>query len=256
MNNIMFLYNNLVDSATLTASSAAAGYPVANLKNQLRTKCYKSAGATAGTANIVFDFGTPKPVTCIALTGYDWAAAPETLQVEFNDANSWGSPAEIKALTWAASLTANGNKASIILAFESINYRYARLNVINAAGDWKLGRIFIGEYFQPESNYLYGWAPELVDPSMLSQSVGGQTYADEIEKYRKVAFGLSFVTQAQWELFQKMANTAGISRDLFVAFDYENEPDEMTLYGKFTALPKATINRLNIAFSLAFRESV
>jgi hypothetical protein len=252
----MFLYNNLVDAANLTASSAAPGYPVSNLKNQLRTKCYKTAGAPAGTANVVFDFGSVKAVTCIALTGYDWAAAPGTLQVEFNNTDSWGSPAETKALTWAASPTVNGNKATIISVFASISYRYARLNVVNAPGDWQLGRIFIGEYFQPENNYLYGWSPELVDPSLLSQSVGGQTYADEIEKYRKVNFGLSFVSQAQWKLFQKMVNAMGISRDLFVAFDYDNEPNEMTIYGKLTALPKAAVNRLNIAFELAVKESV
>jgi hypothetical protein len=90
---------------------------------------------------------------------------------------------------------------------------------------------------------------------MMSQTVGGQKYIDEIEKYRHIGLSFHFTGQAQWELFQKMFNTVGTSRDLFVAFDYDSEPDEMTIYGKFSELPETTKDVL-FQFDLSFEESV
>ena len=257
MSNIIFAYNNLYDSATITASSAASGYPVANLKNQIRSKVWKTAGATAGTANLVINHGSAKAVTCLALAGYDWSSAPGTLTFEANATDSWGAPSFSQALTWAAN-TANGNKATIFMTFASQSYQYNRLNVVYSPGatptDWSLGRIFVGTYFQPTVNYLAERRDTLVDPSLISQTVGGQKYVDEIEKYRTIDFDFLFNGQAQWESFMSMLNTVGISRDLFISFDYTNELNEMTIYGKFTNLPGASITR-NRAFSLTFEES-
>jgi hypothetical protein len=258
MSNIMFLYNNLIDSATLTASSAATGYPASNLKNQLRSKTWMTAGGVAGTANLVIDHGAAKAVTCVALTGYDWLSQPGTLDLEFDEHDAWGAPDDHVHLTWAASPTTNGNKATIILTFASKSYRYNRLNVVYSPGgvptDWNLGRIYVGEYFQPTDNYLWEHQQELIDPSFMSQTIGGQRYIDEIEKYRRVGVDFFFNGQAQWELFQKMYNSVGVSRDLFIAFDYDNEPDEMTIYGKFASSLPAGVNR-NVAFKLDFEES-
>ncbi len=255
---IMFLYNNLVDSATLTESSEADGYPAENVQNRLRTKVWRTAGATEGTADLVIDFGSAQSVTAIALTGYNWTSAPGTLDVEFNAADAWGAPAETKALTWAATPTANGNKATIVVVFASISYRYARLNVVYSPAatptDWDLGRIFIGEFFQPEKGYRRRHGIGLVDPSMSVRTVGGQRYTDEIEKHRTADLSFNVKTQAQWELFQKMFNSVGKSKDLFAVLDYDSEPDEMTLYGAFQNLPLMTRDAL-YDFSVTLQES-
>jgi hypothetical protein len=261
--NILFCYNNLYDAATITASSAASGYPVANLKNQIRSKVWKTAGATAGTANLVINHGSAKAVTVVALTGYDWASAPGTLNFDADAAATFnsgagGAPQFSQALTWAANPTANGNKATILKTFASHSYQYNRLNVVYSPGatptDWQLGRIFVGTYFQPTRNYLYERRDTLVDPSFVSQTVGGQRYVDEVEKYRIIDFSFYFNGQSQWESFMAMLNTVGTAKDLFIAFDYDNEVDEMTIYGKFATLPQASITR-NRAFDLTFEES-
>ena len=140
-------------------------------------------------------------------------------------------------MTLAANPTTNCNFGTIIKIFTSKYERDLRLNVVNAPGDWDLGRIFIGTYFEPTYGYSPGWTGEYIDESMGQRTIGGQDHFDEIEQYRE--FGLSFKidSQSQWELFQKMINTVGIRKDLFIALDYDNEPDEMTIYGKFTSLP-------------------
>ena len=237
MSNSLFLYDNLIDLATLTASSAATGFPGNNVKNPFRTKVWRTAGATAGTANLVINHGSAKAVTCVALVGYNWASAPGTFNLEFNATDAWGAPSATESLTWAANPTANGNFGVIIKTFASKSYQYNRLNVVYAPGDWNLGRIFIGTYFEPTYGYSPGWTSEYVDESVGQRTIGGQEHFDEIDQYRE--FGISFKidSQAQWELFQTMINAVGVRKDLFVALDYNNEPDEMTIYGKFISLP-------------------
>jgi hypothetical protein len=239
---MLFLYDNLIDSATLVASSEATGFPASNLKNPFRTKYWKTAGATAGTAQLVIDHGAAKAVNAIALTGYpSWLAAPGTLQVEFNATDDWGAPAATETLTWVAPTTPGGNKGSIIKKLASTRtYQYNRLSVVNAPGDWYLGRLFVGAYFEPEREYSWGYEEEIVDPSIVSQTIGGQDHADEIERYRIVRASGILETQAEWVDWQEMINTVGRRKPIFVAFDYTNDAAERTIYGKFSTLPKVT----------------
>lgn len=241
MSKLLFLYNNLLDSATITASSEASGFPASNLKNPHRTKTWKTAGGTAGTAQLVIDHGTAKAVQDIALTGYDWAAAPGTLVMEFNDADAWGAPAKSETLTWVSGTTPGGNKGTIIKHLAAAwTYRYNRLSVVNAPGDWNLGRLFVGSAFEPARTYGWGYSESVVDPSIISQTIGGQDHADEIERYRVISVNGIILTQAQWVLYQAMINAVGMRKELFVALDYAGEVAERTIYGKFSQVPEIT----------------
>jgi len=240
MSNILFLYNNIFDDATLTASSEASGFPCENTQHPFITKVWRTAGATAGTATLKIDHGSAKAVTCIALAGYNWTSAPGTLDLEFDDAADFSSIDHTESLTWAANPTTNGNKGVIIKTFASQSYRYNRLNVVYSPGgsptDWDLGRIFLGTYFEPTIQYISdGIEQSFVDASYINKTAGGQEHVDEVTIYRQKAFSFIISTQAQWELFQKMINHVGKTKDMFIAFDYDNEPDELTWYGKLTA---------------------
>jgi hypothetical protein len=111
---------------------------------------------------------------------------------------------------------------------------------ITGLADFSLGRLFLGEYFEPERNYSYGYREAIVDPSILSQTIGGQRHADELEHYRTFEASGQLFSQAQWVLFQEMINTVGIRKPLFIALDYDDDSEERTLYGHFTGLPSIT----------------
>jgi hypothetical protein len=131
---MLLLYNNLLDTATLTASSEATGFPANNLKNPFRSKCWKTAGTIPGVAQLVVDHGSAKTVDAIALTGYDWSTAPGKLVVEFNDTDAWTNPAATEILTWVSPTTPGGNKGSIIQKLSATRtYRYNRLRVAAAS---------------------------------------------------------------------------------------------------------------------------
>lgn len=205
--------------------------------------------ATAGT--MLFDtaivnlmIGTTDPnkggFQAIALTGYDWTAAPATLQIEFNNTDGWTSPAKTETLTWVSPTTPGGNKGSIIKKLtQEWCFRYARLNVgtYGAPTDWNLGRLFLGPIFEPARDHGWGYGEEIVDPSLTSFTIGGQVHIDDIEKYRVLSYEGVLTTQAQWVLYQAMANEVGTRKEFFAAFDYTNEAAERTIYGRFTKLP-------------------
>jgi hypothetical protein len=122
----------------------------------------------------------------------------------------------------------------------NLNATYPVSACTTNAADFDLGRLFVGEYFEPAREYSWGYEEEVVDPSLISQTIGGQDHADEIERYRIVRASGILETQAQWVLYQAMINTVGRRKPLFVAFDYTNDAAERTIYGKFTNLPKVT----------------
>jgi len=254
---IRFMYDNLIDSATLTESSEATGFPAENVQHPFRTKVWTTSGATAGTANLVIDHGSAKAVTCVVLAGYDWTSAPGTLDLEFNATDSWDSPSHTEALTWAANPTSNGNKGVIVKCFSSQSYRYNRLNVVYSPGgtptDWSLGRIFLGTYFEPTygrlANEIY---QDFIDLSYVNSTPQGYEHVDEIDVYRTKNFAFMVQSQSQWESFQSMINNVGKFKNLFIAFDYSNEPDEMTWYGRFTEIPRAQRHPTGNAYKIRF----
>jgi len=259
--NILFLYNNLFDSATLTESSEATGYVAENTQHPFRTKVWTTEGATAGTANLKIDHGSAKAINCVALANYTWTSAPGTLDLEFDDAADFSSIDQTEALTWAANPTTNGNRGIIVKKFTSASYRYNRLNVVYSPGavptDWSLGRIFLGAYFEPTHTCLENDQPEFVDESIVMSSPGGQRHIDERALFRRKRFSFLVETQAQWELFQTMINHVGTFKNLFIAFDYDSEPDELTIYGRFTKALVATNNlKTQFRIDLEFEEVV
>ena len=178
---MIFLYNNLLDAAALTESSQASGFPVENIQHPFRTKVWRTAGGVAGTANVVIDHGVAVAISCAALINYSWTEAPGTLDLEFNAADAWGAPTATEALTWAANPTVNGNNGTIIKIFAAaLTFRYNRLNVVYSPGavptDWDLGRMFVGSYFQPTHDRLYGdeSGQDFVDLSDMLGTAGGQ----------------------------------------------------------------------------------
>jgi hypothetical protein len=161
--------------------------------------------------------------------------------VEFNATDAWGAPSATETLTWVSPTTPGGNKGTIIKKLASTRtYRFNRLSVVNAPGDWNLGRLFVGSYFEPARTYGWGYSESVVDPSLISQTIGGQDHADEIERYRIIEANGIITTQAQWVLYQAMINSVGTRKPIFIAFDYDNEAIERTIYGKFSKVPAIT----------------
>jgi len=195
------------------------------------------------TGYITFDLGSHglTDIDCVALANYSWGSNPGRVTLEHNTSaqnTSWCNPETTADLTWALRPTANGNEACIVSQFTDTSDQYFRLVFSDGAStsvyNSDIGRIYIGPSFTPTLDYEHsGYELDFNDPSMLSQTPDGQKHLDELTAYRYVKFNFKVTTQAQLESFQKMWNEVRMRKNLFVAFDYDNEANEMTIYGMF-----------------------
>lgn len=227
MTNILFFYNNLFDLATLAESSQVVGYEAEKTQHPFLSEVWRTSGG--GTENLVINHGSAKAITAIVIAGYTWSSAPSTLNFEQHTADAWGAPDGSQALTWRLNPDANGNPNCIIKTFASISKQYNRLNVVYGS-NFDVGRIFVGNYFQPTRHFRADQSELIVDPSFKSLSVGGAPHADKITKYRERTVRFRTNSHAQYQLFQAMINSVGITEPLFIAFDYDNYPGEQTMY--------------------------
>lgn len=70
LNNFRMLWDNRgIDAAVLTATTSAAGYPVANLQDPFRSRKWRSASASE--QEIIIDLGAPKYFNAIALIDHN-----------------------------------------------------------------------------------------------------------------------------------------------------------------------------------------
>ncbi|MBU2177656.1 MAG: discoidin domain-containing protein, partial [Gammaproteobacteria bacterium] len=82
-------YQNLVDSAVITASSEEASLPAANVTAFHKSKVWRATGCAAEW--IKFDLGSPQDITEIIIVGHNFSSGA-TVQIELNATDAWGAP--------------------------------------------------------------------------------------------------------------------------------------------------------------------
>jgi len=230
MRRPLFLYENLVDVGSVYPTSENSSLPGTNVQHSFRTKVWE---VTSPVSDLVIDFGTAQTLTTVALIDYDWTSAPNSLYLEFSASSFAPASGQTQELTWCPNPTSYGNPASIIQTFTlNTTYRYARLRV-NHGATWDLGRLFIGDYFEPAFHMAQGaYNYRIEDDSKVLTSVGGQEHVDAVTKYRTAQAGFHIRTQAELDSFYKVYNEVGKQKDIFFALDYTNKSNDDTLYGK------------------------
>ena len=65
-------------------------------------------------------------------------------------------------------------------------WRLEFVNLANPDNYIEIGRMFLGNYFEPSRQFARGWEEMLIDPSRVEQSKQGQEWVDLREKHRLV----------------------------------------------------------------------
>jgi hypothetical protein len=230
VSKIRYLWKNLIDldDAVLNESSQVDNLPVENLQHPFRTMVWRTTGCNS--ENVVIDLGQAQAVKAFALINHN-LTQNAFIKIQGNSSDSWESPAVDESLNWHEDI--------IIKFFSGGSYQYWRLVVQDANNPdeyLEFGRLYLGDYFEPSKNFVYGWEYGLVDPSEIEESEGGQEFVDIKEQYRiiKVAFtDGSPLTDTDMENYEEMLRYCGRRKDLFLSLDYENKPNRWSFYGKF-----------------------
>ncbi len=276
---IFFHYRNRLDDGTLTATSEAL--PVTNLQRFNLTDKWRSedlsvqridwAGAgvpirllgvwdhnitdygrirfvvsnNADFSDPVYEYEGPPRASF-----YNWGVAPYGTFL-------WGGWPEIVDRLYP--------RFCLLLLRQYVVGKYVRFEIIenenaNVDGYVQAGRCMIGDVWQPQFNFSYGWSHEFVDPSRQFRTEGGAVFIDKRRPRRAVQIPFNFMTRADAQGFAaEIAGAIGYSKELLVV-PFPGDPSQQartSVYGFIrpgTLLPQTEVSHNRYTWGLTVEE--
>jgi len=229
---IRFCYTNYADSGIVSAYSAVATLPAANVQSAWRSKPWRATGCTSEW--LKFDLGSAKAVLAAIITGHNLTSGA-TVHVQANATDVWTAPSVDVTMTW---------NARDILYLWTANqtfrwWRFTFADPANPDGYISIGRVYIGTAPSPERNFS-SHTRRLVDPTVISESTDGAEAFEDKSSYHVYTFGWSNVLPDEIE---NLVKAVGLKEYLWVIADYGNEIEtdgahDLTAYVRLEELPE------------------
>ena len=270
MSNILISSVNYVDSGTATVDNAVSTLPITNLQDRQLVKIWRNSQKTA-VINV--DFGAAKIIDFAALVKHN-ISQTGTIRGRFSNASdfsttvydsgvvkAWARVEEFGTLPWGVfswggfinpSIAVNYAISSFDIQASAVAARYMRIDISdndNTDNYLQAGRLIAGPAYQPSINYSNGVQFEFMDDSRITKSRGGQTFIDEVERYRRIRFELVNIPQAEIfdNVFNNLDRLRGTSQDILVIPQPGDSTTWLTqnIYGRVTRTSPLTNTALN-----------
>lgn len=236
MTNATFLWDNLWDESTLTASSQNPLFPAINTQHRWHTRVWRSAtGAGTLTESIVADLGSAQAVQAFALKNHNFSSSA-VVKIQANTSDSWTGTLPVDV-----TLTLNSD---IMTYFWSAaqTYQYWRLYIVDSAPlttYLKVGRVFLGPYFSPTVNLNKTYGKGYNDPSDIMESDGGQISTSQKTRYKDMSMAFEYITPADLASFEEMFESRGFGLPFFFTRD-RALGNTTTMYVRMPSKPQTT----------------
>lgn len=142
-------YENKIDELTSTAITALtenALFPIENIQDQRLSNQYKTDSASI--QSVIFDMGGATAISVAAILGHDLVSGQSVL-IQGNASNSWGSP------SFSTALTVTGSTETILNFFGgTASYQYWRFYFTSVTSTLSIGRLWLGEYITIDPSSL------------------------------------------------------------------------------------------------------
>lgn len=251
MSNMLISSTNYTDSATsITSDSEASGLLVTNLQDRQLVKVWRSDSDT--TVQIDVNFGQGRIIDFIALIRHNisqngtirWRLSSvsdfATTVYDSGAVDAWPVVEEFGTLPWGVfswggflnpEIAASYNISSFAVLTTPVVAQYLRIDIVdagNADGYLQAGRLICGPSYRPSVNMAYGFDVQFVDESRVTKSRGGQTFIDEVERFRRIRFDLINIPEAEIfsNVFNNIDRLRGIAKDILVI----PQPDDPTTW--------------------------
>lgn len=208
---------------------------------------FRADAARAHTyEQLTFNFGSPRAVTFAGLIGPISEAlslsASAVVTLMASNVDSWDSP--------AASWTLPRADAGVFSFVDSDapEYEYYALrivdreNVLGSAGI-KIGHLYLGDHTTlTTSNVGIGWTKQVVDPSTVQRSVGGQRYVNRRSKYRVFrGMTMGLIEASERRTIEQTLHDVGVGVPFYLSIDptlaVSAELPELTFCGALSSDP-------------------
>ena len=247
---IKWTYQNKLAAGAISASSAVATLPAANVVNYLKQKTWRATGSTSEW--IKFDLGAAQAIRFMAIVGHNLTPSA-VVHFQMNASDSWGAP--------SIDITAAWNAGIILYEWTADqSYRWIRITIAdptNPKGYVEVGVAWAGVEASPTRNArAYRLIP--VDPSLITETADGPEMGAKKSKYNVVEFEFRNVDFAA---FKTLWASVGIMGHFFIIVDYENAiltdgRHDLTFYGHLERGPEfESTYRDRGNLRLSFREA-
>jgi hypothetical protein len=253
----------------------------ANLQNQQPSSVWRST--SAATQDITFDLGAASPVKHMYLGNHNLSTGA-TVQVFLSDNNfstvaktyTFGitsmyvlglglEPLGVCTLgsTDACEDIAGTYLRNFFLLDGTDSYRYVKVRFIdpgNSDGFIQLGRLVLGNIWQPTHNVNYGYKQNLTLTSKGRESRSGAWYARQRPQHNEFSMSFPWLDAGEAAQLNTMIRQVGQYKNiLFAAYPHESGPEKMQNLGLCFLKSQSGFSRdehLFRKFDLTLREAL
>lgn len=207
--------DNLVDQSTITPSTVNALFPVSNLKDNRRSKVFRS---TTNSDSIIFDFQETSKINTVFIVADKRAGfGISTAVIEFNATSNFTSPAYSIAVPFSTKFG-----IGFVEFPNTVEYRFARLRVTSSLGYCEVSKLFIGEYLDMERSIGFGWSIKDDELSTKSFNRYGQMFSDVIIRQKTITITYKLINKDDLDLINSMLDAKGETKPFYIILGCDN----------------------------------
>ena len=163
MSETRFIYNNLWRKGTaLTPSSEDPQHPAVDTQMVTKSMYWQASVKTSPVTIPINQGATPGAIDFVAILAHNIESSGVVITLEGDAVSTFDSGAFVTR-------TISHNPTNIFEFVTTFTKQYVRLKLVKAAGDFteypKIATIFCGSYFEPNIDYVKGYAPGREDYS-------------------------------------------------------------------------------------------
>ena len=247
-----FLYNNIFDDYTITASSAETNYPATFAQDYQLSKAWRTNTVTTSVLSIDVGSGLTSTPTAGAILGHNFTTSV-LAYIEGSDDNF----SSISSITTIENTVGVVSTDPLIAYDVSGTHRYWRGRFVDAAntdGYHEIGRMYLGTYLDWTRGMSTAFPYTLKDTSTIQFTRTGQSYGNTGQVYHTYNISMPFMVDADRVNIASMYNSVQRVKPIIFVPE-EDDPDQLPIvYG---VLDDCVFNHLfnyNWSASMTFRE--
>lgn len=246
MSNLRIIHKNLFDtktSASLVAGASASGFPLTNLESDIKTDSWRSTNLS--TPEIQTTWNTAVSISGFALA-FTNLIAGSTARLRLYDATSGGTllldstinlvdsidpPAGFSTLNSACFNFGGGVHLSAF--FDTVTgvkrAQIALTSASNPDGFIEIGRMIIGDSFEPEDNAEYGARTGFEDNTRKARTSSGNLTTNRGTVSRFLEFSMGDMSENDNFSLLRIFRRVAMSQPIFLSLIPDSQIDKFNL---------------------------
>ena len=259
MANLRIIYNNVADSATITASTTVSttppnGFAASNMQNTQKTSVHRSTSTS--TVTYTLTWSTAQAINCVALPATNLVAG-DLITVKLYETSTGDAAGPIaqlidqQACAGRVMLLQNGNTTSTSADFayggatktsiwfkqtyqaKALQITLTRSSLVQQID---CARIICGQYWETSRQVTKGIDVGTEDQSEIITTRSGNTYVDKKTISDTLSFNLDYINDVDRKTFLQLLRSWGKNGLIYVCVFPDNANTEYTqaysIYGR------------------------